>query len=294
MVRVIGLPLSFRIEENWGPSAFAMQSVTRAALNQNWYTELTHYAVWIEAHLWLVMILHYGGSTVLGGTLLCLFFQACSFRDRMLSPLLSLIWLSVGVKAVLMYVTNPYLVVYLGKLGLLSLAAWRWTAHFSTEKIPPGILSRSFTPIAQLDSPISLFPTLILGPVAEMAAGLPFQYFNFWAMAQLQKIGAKPTRLMTLCQVRQEARKVQETGTWAASTTTAYLVDPWIRTSKYNSDPRIMKGRATLFHRRFPFELCHWGEDCDAEEGPRQERSWMWTRRQLFGLEHFEEVTDRF
>lgn len=303
--RLIGLPLTFRLEENWGARSYAMQSITQLVLHHEWYSKWTQWTIVVEAPLWFILILHYGGCTSWCFTLCLLVAQACSYRDRKLSPILIFVWMIVAMGSLCFYyycyytTTQISTIVYMSKLSLLSLPLWRCTTAAGQSSVwTQPSFSRIAFPCSTAPPPMSLsLSTVLLSPIAQFAASLPFRLFNIVVLEFLQQqLGLRPWRLLPLSLARVEAGKIRRLGNWSASTATAHFVDPWVRTSKANLDPRL-RWSWIPFQWRNVLELVYWSNDGDIEtcSTATRRRPWILNRQpRLFGLEHLEQVSDKF
>lgn len=224
MTRLVSMPTAFRLDRNLGVEALAMQSVTYASYHTNWYSNTTHGGFIVDGIAWYVLVWHFTGP-VGGGVLLAWqVYQARSYRERVFTFGLMATWGLVAVVAYLILVqVGERGAVELAMYSLVAMGLWRFAGHIA-EPIPPDVAgNEKFAKIKDVELSPKIALTVVLGYIAEFAAGLPFRLLNFWVYSVLVKVfGFRPQIAIALGDIESQRDSIHQHG-WAGGRSTAYL-----------------------------------------------------------------------
>lgn len=226
MTRLVSMPSAFRLDRNLGIESVEMQSVTYASYHTSWFSNTTHAGFVVDGIAWYVLVWHFAGWI---GVVLLLgwqIYQASTYRERAFMVGLVGIWVVI---ALLAYLALEWLgqgnAVEASMYALVSMGLWRFLGHIA-EPIPPDIAGNErFARLKDVEVGPRILVTVVLGYVAEFAAGLPFRLLNFWVYSVLVKLpGFHPEITIDLTQIEEQRDSIHERG-WAGGRSTAHLAD---------------------------------------------------------------------
>lgn len=224
MTRLVSMPSAFRVDRNLGVEALAMQSVTYASYHTNWFSNTTHGGFIVDGMAWYVLVWHFAGPVGVGVLLAWQVYQARSYRERAFTIGLMATWGLVAVAAyLLLFQFGESRAVELAMYGLVSMGLWRFVGHIA-EPIPPDVAgNKKFAKLKDVDLSPKIVVTVVLGYIAEFAAGLPFRLLNFWVYSVLVKVfGFRPQIAIDLGDIENQRDAIHQHG-WAGGRSTAYL-----------------------------------------------------------------------
>jgi hypothetical protein len=224
MTRFVSMPTAFRIDKNLGIEALELQSVTYASYHTNWFSNTTHTGFIIDGLAWYVLVWHFTGAIGVGLLLGWQVFQARTYREKVFTIGLVVTWAAIAAGA--------YLVVRqlgsadaaeLAMFALIAMGLWRFVGHVA-EPIPPDVAgNKKFARIQDVNLSPRIVLTVILGYVAEFAAGLPFRLLNFWVYSVLVKgFKFRPHLTIDLGDIESQRDSIHEHG-WSGGRSTAHL-----------------------------------------------------------------------
>lgn len=224
MTRLVSMPTAFRIDKNVGIEALELQSVTYASYHTNWFSNTTHAGFVVDGLAWYVLVWHFTGPVGAGLLLAWQVYQARSYRERVFTLGLVFTWLAIAVVAYLLVrrlgSTNA---VELAMFSLITMGLWRFVGHVA-EPIPPDVAgNKKFARIQDVELSPRILLTVVLGYVAEFAAGLPFRLLNFWVYSVLVKVfNFQPRVTIDLGAIESQRDSIHEHG-WSGGRSTAHL-----------------------------------------------------------------------
>jgi hypothetical protein len=224
MTGLVSMPTAFRVDRNLGVDALAMQSVTYASYHTNWFSNTTHGGFIVDGIAWYLLVWHFAGPVGVGVLLAWQIYQARSYRERVFTIGLTATWGLIAVAAYLFLVQlGGSRAVELAMYGLVSMGLWRFVGHIA-EPIPPDVAgNKMFAKLKDVDLSPKLAVTVVLGYIAEFAAGLPFRLLNFWVYSVLVKVfGFRPQITIELGDIENQRDSIHQHG-WAGGRSTAYL-----------------------------------------------------------------------
>jgi hypothetical protein len=224
MTRLVSMPTAFRIDKNLGIESLELQSVTYASYHTNWFSNTTHAGFVLDGLAWYVLVWHFTGAIGVGLLLGWQVFQARTYREKVFTIGLVVTWAAIAAGA--------YLVVRqlgsadaadLAMFALLAMGMWRFVGHVA-EPIPPDVAgNKKFARIQDVNLSPRIVLTVILGYVAEFAAGLPFRLLNFWVYSVLVKgFKFQPQLTIDLGDIESQRDSIREHG-WSGGRSTAHL-----------------------------------------------------------------------
>jgi hypothetical protein len=224
MTRLVSMPTAFRIDKNLGIGALELQSVTYASYHTNWFSNTTHTGFILDGLAWYVLVWHFTGAIGVGLLLGWQVFQARTYREKVFTIGLVVTWAAIAAGA--------YLVVRqlgsadaadLAMFALIAMGLWRFVGHVA-EPIPPDVAgNKKFARIQDVNLSPRIVLTVILGYVAEFAAGLPFRLLNFWVYSVLVKgFKFQPHLTIDLGDIESQRDSIHEHG-WSGGRSTAHL-----------------------------------------------------------------------
>jgi hypothetical protein len=224
MTRLVSMPTAFRIDKNLGIESLELQSVTYASYHTNWFSNTTHAGFVLDGLAWYVLVWHFTGAIGVGLLLGWQVFQARTYREKVFTIGLVVTWAAIAAGA--------YLVVRqlgsadaadLAMFALIAMGMWRFVGHVA-EPIPPDVAgNKKFARIQDVNLSPRIVLTVILGYVAEFAAGLPFRLLNFWVYSVLVKgFKFQPQLTIDLGDIESQRDSIREHG-WSGGRSTAHL-----------------------------------------------------------------------
>jgi hypothetical protein len=224
MTRLVSMPTAFRIDKNLGIESLELQSVTYASYHTNWFSNTTHAGFVLDGLAWYVLVWHFTGAIGVGLLLGWQVFQARTYREKVFTIGLVVTWAAIAAGA--------YLVVRqlgsadaaeLAMFALIAMGLWRFVGHVA-EPIPPDVAgNKKFARIQDVNLSPRIVLTVILGYVAEFAAGLPFRLLNFWVYSVLVKgFKFQPHLTIDLGDIESQRDSIHEHG-WSGGRSTAHL-----------------------------------------------------------------------
>lgn len=224
MTRLVSMPTAFRVDRNLGVEALAMQSVTYASYHTNWFSNTTHGGFVVDGIAWYLLVWHFAGPPGVGVLLVWQIYQAASYRERVFTIGLTATWVFVAAAAFLALEqlgagTSLELAMY----GLVSMGLWRFVGHIA-EPIPPDVAGNvKFARLKDVELRPKIAVTIVLGYIAEFAAGLPFRLLNFWVYSVLVHVfGFRPRHTIDRGEIEIQRDSIHRHG-WAGGRSTAYL-----------------------------------------------------------------------
>lgn len=224
MTRLVSMPTAFRVDRNLGVDALAMQSVTYASYHTNWFSNTTHGGFIVDGIAWYVLVWHFIGPLGVGVLLAWQVYQAASYRERVFTIGLTATWgLVAGAAFLALDQLGEGRTVELAMYGLVSMGLWRFVGHIA-EPIPPDVAgNKRFAKIKDVELRPRIAVTVVLGYIAEFAAGLPFRLLNFWVYSVLIKVfGFRPQFTIDRGDIESQRDSIHRHG-WAGGRSTAYL-----------------------------------------------------------------------
>lgn len=210
LVPHMSIPHVFQLRWNLGPRALELQSAVYLALHRNTFDAAVHALLVVDVVGWFVLVDAVAGLPGVAALGALLLVQAASFREPLLVVLLGVAWALVAVAALLAHRRMGTTAVDLAEIAVVAGAALRAVGHL-LEPLPPviGDDSPHFSPLRF--RPRLLLTTLV-GPLAEMAAGLPFRLLPVQLRLAAQRLGWLPRRLASLEQARARAARFVDHG----------------------------------------------------------------------------------
>ncbi len=227
MTSLVSMPTAFRIDKNLGIESLEMQSVTYASYHTNWFSNTTHAGFIVDGLAWYVLLWHFTGPV---GVLLLLawqVYQARSYRERVFTVGLVITWGAIALGA---YFAIQSLgsaeAVLLSMYGLVAMGLWRFVGHVA-EPVPPDVAGNTkFARMQDVDLSPKILVTMVLGYIAEFAAGLPFRLLNFWVYSVLVKVFKfDPEITIDLTAIETQRDQIHKQG-WSGAPSTAHLATP--------------------------------------------------------------------
>jgi hypothetical protein len=224
MTRLVSMPTAFRIDKNLGSEALELQSVTYASYHTNWFSNTTHAGFIVDGLAWYALVWHFVGPIGIGLLLAWQVYQAWSYRETVFTIGLVVTWAAIAAGA---YLVIDQLgsadAVDLAMFSLITMGLWRFVGHVA-EPIPPDVAgNKKFARIQDVDLSPRIVLTVILGYVAEFAAGLPFRLLNFWVYSVLVKgFKFQPQMTIDLRDIESQRDSIHQHG-WSGGRSTAHL-----------------------------------------------------------------------
>jgi hypothetical protein len=151
-------------------------------------------------------------------------YQAWSYREKVFTIGLVVTWAAIAAGASLIVdQLGRADAVDLAMFALIAMGLWRFVGHVA-EPIPPDVAgNKKFARIQDVDLSPRIVLTMILGYVAEFAAGLPFRLLNFWVYSVLVKtFKFQPQVTIDLRDIESQRDSIHEQG-WSGGRSTAHL-----------------------------------------------------------------------
>lgn len=227
MTRLVSMPTAFRIDKNLGIESLEMQSVTYASYHTNWFSNTTHAGFVVDGLAWYVLLWHFTGPVGVGLLLAWQVYQARSYRERVFTVGLVVTWAAIAALAyVFLDWAGAEEAVAVSMYSLVAMGLWRFVGHVA-EPIPPDVAGNTkFAKMADVDLSPKILVTMVLGYVAEFAAGLPFRLLNFWVYSVLVKIFRfQPEITIDLTSIEAQRDQIHVDG-WSGARSTAHLAPP--------------------------------------------------------------------
>jgi hypothetical protein len=224
MTRLVSMPTAFRIDKNLGSEALELQSVTYASYHTNWFSNTTHAGFIVDGLAWYTLVWHFVGPIGIGLLLAWQVYQAWSYREKVFTIGLVVTWAAIAAGASLIVdQLGRADAVDLAMFALIAMGLWRFVGHVA-EPIPPDVAgNKKFARIQDVDLSPRIVLTMILGYVAEFAAGLPFRLLNFWVYSVLVKtFKFRPQVTIDLRDIESQRDSIHEQG-WSGGRSTAHL-----------------------------------------------------------------------
>jgi ABC-type multidrug transport system fused ATPase/permease subunit len=224
MTRLVSMPTAFRIDKNLGIEALELQSVTYASYHTNWFSNTTHAGFIVDGLAWYLLVWHFTGPVGVGLLLAWQVYQARSYRERVFTIGLVVTWVAIAAGAYLVIAQLGSVdAVDLAMFSLITMGLWRFVGHIA-EPIPPDVAgNKKFARIQDVELSPRMVLTVVLGYVAEFAAGLPFRLLNFWVYSILVKaFNFKPQVTIDLGDIESQRDSIHEHG-WSGARSTAHL-----------------------------------------------------------------------
>jgi hypothetical protein len=224
MTRLVSMPTAFRIDKNLGIEALELQSVTYASYHTNWFSNTTHAGFIVDGLAWYALVWHFTGPVGVGLLLAWQVFQARSYREKVFTIGLVVTWSAIAAGAYLIVdQLGSADAVDLAMFSLITMGLWRFVGH-AAEPIPPDVAgNKKFARIQDVDLGPRILLTVILGYVAEFAAGLPFRLLNFWVYSILVKVfNFQPRVTIDLGAIESQRDSIHQHG-WSGGRSTAHL-----------------------------------------------------------------------
>jgi hypothetical protein len=227
MTRLVSMPTAFRIDKNLGIESLEMQSVTYASYHTNWFSNTTHAGFVVDGIAWYVLLWHFTGPIGVAVLLAWQIYQARSYRERVFTIGLVLTW---GMIAAIAYGVIQWLgsadALLLAMYSLVAMGLWRFIGHVA-EPVPPDVAGNTkFARMQDVDLSPKILITMVLGYIAEFAAGLPFRLLNFWVYSVLVKVFKfQPEITIDLTSIEAQRDQIHEKG-WSGASSTAHLASP--------------------------------------------------------------------
>jgi hypothetical protein len=227
MTRLVSMPTAFRIDKNLGIESLEMQSVTYASYHTNWFSNTTHAGFVVDGLAWYVLLWHYTGAI---GVLILLawqVYQARSYRERVFTIGLVITWGAIaGAAYAILTWLGPDEAVLMAMYALVAMGLWRFVGHVA-EPIPPDVAGNTkFAGMREVDLSPKILVTMVLGYVAEFAAGLPFRLLNFWVYSVLVNVFKfQPQITIDLTSIEAQRDQIHLEG-WSGAPSTAHLAQP--------------------------------------------------------------------
>lgn len=227
MTKLVSMPTAFRIDKNLGIESLEMQSVTYASYHTNWFSNTTHAGFIVDGLGWYVLLWHYTGPIGVVVLLGWQIYQARSYRERVFTIGLVITWgaIAVGAYGLLLWLGADQAVL-LAMYALVAMGLWRFVGHVA-EPIPPDVAGNTrFSRMNDVDLSPKILVTMVLGYVAEFAAGLPFRLLNFWVYSVLVKVFKfQPEITIDLTSIEAQRDQIHVEG-WSGARSTAHLAPP--------------------------------------------------------------------
>jgi hypothetical protein len=224
MTRLVSMPTAFRIDKNLGIEALELQSVTYASYHTNWFSNTTHAGFIVDGLAWYVLVWHFTGPIGVGLLLAWQVYQARSYREKVFTFGLVVTWAAIATGAYLVVdqLGSPD-AVDLAMFALIAMGLWRFVGHVA-EPIPPDVAgNKKFARIQDVNLSPRIVLTVVLGYVAEFAAGLPFRLLNFWVYSVLVKVfKLQPQVTIDLGDIESQRDSIHQHG-WSGGRSTAHL-----------------------------------------------------------------------
>ncbi len=227
MTRLVSMPTAFRIDKNLGIESLEMQSVTYASYHTNWFSNTTHAGFIVDGLAWYVLLWHYTGPIGVALLLVWQVYQARSYRERVFTVGLVITWGAIAAGAYLAIETyGADEAVLAAMYGLVAMGLWRFVGHVA-EPVPPDVAGNTkFARMQDVDLSPKILVTMVLGYIAEFAAGLPFRLLNFWVYSVLVKVFRfEPEITIDLTAIEAQRDQIHEQG-WSGAPSTAHLASP--------------------------------------------------------------------
>jgi hypothetical protein len=224
MTRLVSMPTAFRIDKNLGSEALELQSVTYASYHTNWFSNTTHAGFIVDGLAWYALVWHFVGPIGIGLLLAWQVYQAWSYREKVFTIGLVVTWAAIAAGASLIVdQLGRADAVDLAMFALIAMGLWRFVGHVA-EPIPPDVAgNKKFARIQDVDLSPRIVLTMILGYVAEFAAGLPFRLLNFWVYSVLVKtFKFQPQVTIDLRDIESQRDSIHQQG-WSGGRSTAHL-----------------------------------------------------------------------
>lgn len=227
MTRLVSMPTAFRIDKNLGIESLEMQSVTYASYHTNWFSNTTHAGFIVDGLAWYVLLWHFTGPIGVALLLIWQIYQARSYRERVFTVGLVITWGAIAAGAYLAIQTLGADEAVLAAMhGLVAMGLWRFVGHVA-EPVPPDVAGNAkFARMQDVDLSPKILVTMVLGYIAEFAAGLPFRLLNFWVYSVLVKVFKfDPEITIDLTAIETQRDQIHEHG-WSGAASTAHLASP--------------------------------------------------------------------
>merc|ERR1719482_1243226 len=178
MQAVMSMPETFRFENNFGPTALELQTVTYEAYHTTFIAQASHHTFLTDSMMWGALSWRVGPvgpcALVAFG-----FLQGRSFQVDGFARLLAAFWLfCVGAGFTIHLPGNS---LEIASFGLVAGALLKVIGH-AIEPVPPGILAPTFAPLdtAKVSDLPKLAGGMIAGYFAEFFSGLPWRLPAIW------------------------------------------------------------------------------------------------------------------
>jgi hypothetical protein len=176
----IGMPLTARIEWNFGVDGLRLQSSNFMIFHQKLFNHLTHLTIPYDVVCWLLLLRHFAGLEALFLAVAVLAYQASTFKERPTFTLGMLcMWAAILGSSLEIYNVCGQQIVRYAWITLPANALVRTIGH-TVEYIPPLVSGRDcWVPPFHLYTYASFFRLSLVwwGFLAEMVAGLPYRVF---------------------------------------------------------------------------------------------------------------------
>jgi hypothetical protein len=178
MQAVMSMPETFRFENNFGPTALELQSVTYEAYHTTFVAQASHHTFLTDSIMWGALSWRFGpvGPCVL---VAFGFLQGRSFQRDGFARLLAAFWLFCVGAGFMIHMTGFALEI--ASVVLVVGALIKVTGH-AVEPVPPGILAPTFSSLetANISDTPKLAGAMIAGYFAEFFSGLPWRLPAIW------------------------------------------------------------------------------------------------------------------
>jgi hypothetical protein len=203
MQSIMSMPETFRLENNFGPTALELQTVTYEAYHTTFVARASHHTFLTDSIMWGALSWRFGP---LGPCVLVVFgfLQGRSFQVDNFARILAAFWLFCTGAGFILHLTGYALEV--AAYGLIIGALVKVCGH-AVEPVPPGILAPNFADLrtATLSDTPKLAASMCAGYFAEFFSGLPWRLPAIWLYIGLLNWTPFSTNQMELAAVREQA-----------------------------------------------------------------------------------------
>jgi hypothetical protein len=200
---LMSMPETFRFENNFGPTALELQTVTYEAYHTTFVAQASHHTFLTDSIMWGALSWRFGP---IGPCALVAFgyLQGRSFQVDGFSRLLAAFWLFCTGAGFMIHMTGYALEI--ASYGLVIGALVKVTGH-AVEPVPPGILAPTFQDLqtARISDMPKLAGSLLAGYFAEFFSGLPWRLPSIWLYIGLLNWTPFATNQMELASIRDQA-----------------------------------------------------------------------------------------
>jgi hypothetical protein len=203
MQSLMSMPETFRFENNFGPTALELQTVTYEAYHTTFVAQASHHTFLTDSIMWGALSWRLGPvgpcALVVFG-----FLQGRSFRVDGFARLLVAFWLFCTGTGFMVYMTGYDLEI--ASVVLVAGALVKVTGH-AVEPVPPGILAPTFQDVetAKVSDLPKLTAALVAGYFAEFFSGLPWRLPAIWLYIGLLNWTPFETNKMELAEIKEQA-----------------------------------------------------------------------------------------